>query len=119
MTSQLPAEHWHKMIGEPTHADAIFDRLVHNAYRIELKGESMRKLNAREVNDSKPSHSATTASLRSDGWPLCAGTGVQCEGFTPLGGYIAWKTHSVARCVPLPVPIHARGRSSAETGCET
>ena len=47
VTSQLPVEHWHKMIGEPTHADAILDRLVHNAYRIELKGESMRKLNAK------------------------------------------------------------------------
>ncbi len=46
ITSQLPVEHWHKIIGDPTYADAILDRLVHNAYRIELKGESMRKLNA-------------------------------------------------------------------------
>jgi DNA replication protein DnaC len=44
VTSQLPVEHWHKIIGDPTFADAILDRLVHNAYRIELKGESMRKL---------------------------------------------------------------------------
>ena len=44
ITSQLPVEHWHKIIGEPTLADAILDRLVHNAYRITLKGESMRKL---------------------------------------------------------------------------
>ncbi len=43
ITSQLPVEHWHKIIGDPTLADAILDRLVHNAYRIELKGESMRK----------------------------------------------------------------------------
>ena len=47
VTSQLPVEHWHKTIGEPTHADAILDRLVHNAYRIALRGESMRKLNAK------------------------------------------------------------------------
>jgi len=47
VTSQLPVEHWHKMIGEPTHADAILDRLVHNAYRIVLKGESMRKMKAK------------------------------------------------------------------------
>ena len=47
VTSQLPIEHWHKMIGEPTHADAILDRLVHNAYRIALEGESMRKMKAR------------------------------------------------------------------------
>ena len=46
VTSQLPVDHWHKMVGEPSHADAILDRLVHNAYRIALKGESMRKINA-------------------------------------------------------------------------
>jgi len=34
---------WHDMIGEPTIADAILDRIVHNAHRIELKGDSMRK----------------------------------------------------------------------------
>ena len=46
VTSQLPVDLWHKMIGEPTHADAILDRLVHNAYRITLKGESLRKITA-------------------------------------------------------------------------
>ena len=46
VTSQLPVDLWHKMIGEPTHADAILDRLVHNAYRITLKGESMRRIAA-------------------------------------------------------------------------
>jgi len=43
MTSQLPIEHWHKVVGDPTLADAILDRLVHDAYKINLKGESMRK----------------------------------------------------------------------------
>jgi DNA replication protein DnaC len=43
VTSQLPVEHWHEIIGNPTLADAILDRLIHNAYRINLKGESMRK----------------------------------------------------------------------------
>jgi DNA replication protein DnaC len=43
VTSQLAVEHWHEIIGEPTLADAILDRLVHNAYRIALSGESMRK----------------------------------------------------------------------------
>jgi len=41
--SQLPVSAWHDVIGEPTIADAILDRLIHNAYRIELKGESLRK----------------------------------------------------------------------------
>ena len=47
VTSQLPEEHWHEQIGDPTLADAILDRLVHAAYRIKLKGESMRKKKAR------------------------------------------------------------------------
>lgn len=43
VTSQLPLEKWHNSIGDPTMADAILDRLVHNAYKINLKGESMRR----------------------------------------------------------------------------
>lgn len=43
IASQLPVEAWHKMIGEQTIADAILDRLVHTAHRIDIKGESMRK----------------------------------------------------------------------------
>jgi DNA replication protein DnaC len=46
LTSQFPIAHWHKQIGDPTIADSILDRLVHNAYRIEIKGESMRKAKA-------------------------------------------------------------------------
>ena len=43
ITSQFPVNQWHEVIADPTVADAILDRLVHNSYRIELKGESMRK----------------------------------------------------------------------------
>jgi DNA replication protein len=43
VTSQFPISAWHDLIGDPTLADAILDRLVHNAYPIELKGDSMRK----------------------------------------------------------------------------
>jgi DNA replication protein DnaC len=43
ITSQVPVDHWYEIIGNPTIADAILDRLVHNAYRIELSGESLRK----------------------------------------------------------------------------
>jgi DNA replication protein DnaC len=43
LTSQLPIENWHEHIGDPTIADAILDRLIHNAHRINLKGGSMRK----------------------------------------------------------------------------
>lgn len=43
IASQIPTEHWHELIGDPTIADAILDRLVHNAYKVILEGESMRK----------------------------------------------------------------------------
>lgn len=46
ITSQLPVTKWHQTIGDATLADAILDRLVHNAYKIKLKGESMRKTNS-------------------------------------------------------------------------
>lgn len=43
VTSQLPVEHWHESVGDPTVADALLDRLLNNAHRLELKGESLRK----------------------------------------------------------------------------
>ena len=46
-TSQIPVDHWHEAIGEPTVAYAILDRLVHNAHRITLAGESLRKTRSR------------------------------------------------------------------------
>jgi DNA replication protein DnaC len=46
VTSQVPVEHWHQLIGDPTYADDILDRLVHNATRIDLTGESLRKKRA-------------------------------------------------------------------------
>jgi DNA replication protein DnaC len=43
LTSQLPVARWHEQIGDPTAADGILDRLVHNAHRIEMRCDSMRK----------------------------------------------------------------------------
>ena len=43
VTSQLPVSKWYDMIGDKTMADAIMDRIIHQAHRVELKGESMRK----------------------------------------------------------------------------
>jgi DNA replication protein DnaC len=59
ITAQLPVKHWHDTIGDPTLADAILDRLVHNAYTITLKGESMRKKQALNLTDAKPSGTKT------------------------------------------------------------
>jgi DNA replication protein DnaC len=48
LTSQLPVNKWHAQIGDPTVADGILDRLVHNAHQIEMRGESMRKTRGRK-----------------------------------------------------------------------
>ncbi len=53
-TSQLPVDKWHDLIGDPTLADAILDRLVHNAYKINLKGDSMRKRQAKLTSTTQP-----------------------------------------------------------------
>ena len=65
ITSQLPVEAWHEVIGEPTFADAILDRLVHNAYRLNLKGPSMRKNEAADAAavGAGASDAATTAKI--------------------------------------------------------
>ncbi len=49
VTSQLPVTAWHSAIGDPTYADAILDRLVHNAHRIELSGESLRRVRGKRA----------------------------------------------------------------------
>ena len=49
ITSQLPVDRWYDIIGIPTLADAVLDRVVHNAYRIELSGESLRKRHVPEL----------------------------------------------------------------------
>ena len=49
VTSQVPVDHWHEVIGDPTIADAVLDRLVHNAHRLLLKGESLRKRAAKAI----------------------------------------------------------------------
>lgn len=50
ITSQLPVDRWHDIIGDPTYADAILDRLSHNAHRIELSGESLRRGRGKQPN---------------------------------------------------------------------
>jgi DNA replication protein DnaC len=61
ITSQLPVATWHDVIGEPTLGDAILDRIVHNAYRLELDGPSMRKLKAGEAAEPPTPPVATIA----------------------------------------------------------
>jgi len=64
ITSKLPVDKWHDVIGEPTFADAILDRIVHNAYRLELDGPSMRKSVATEQAEPEiPSANEAAMSL--------------------------------------------------------
>ena len=49
LTSQIPIDKWHEIIGNPTYADAILDRLVHNAHRIDLAGDSLRRTRPRSA----------------------------------------------------------------------
>jgi DNA replication protein DnaC len=63
ITSQLPVATWHEVIGEPTLGDAILDRIVHNAYRLELDGPSMRKIKAAEAIEP-PAQPATAADAK-------------------------------------------------------
>jgi DNA replication protein DnaC len=51
VVAQLPVTEWHSRIPDPTLGDAILDRLIHTAYRLELKGESMRKLHSPFMTD--------------------------------------------------------------------
>jgi DNA replication protein DnaC len=61
ITSQLPTDTWHDVIGEPTFADAILDRIVHNAYRLALDGPSMRKIQVGEEETAAPVADTTSS----------------------------------------------------------
>jgi DNA replication protein DnaC len=62
ITSQLPTDMWHDVIGEPTFADAILDRIVHNAYRLALDGPSIRKVQAASADAVVPPDADMTSS---------------------------------------------------------
>ena len=53
ITSQIPVDRWHEIIGDPTLADAILDRIIHNAHRLKLRGDSLRK---NVATNSRPFH---------------------------------------------------------------
>ena len=61
ITSQLPVEAWHEVIGEPTFADAILDRIVHNAHRLALDGPSMRDPKTAKAQVADMANSAPAA----------------------------------------------------------
>src|SRR4030095_3087591 len=76
VTSQFPVDHWHDVIGDPTLADAILDRLLHNAYKITLRGDSMRKRHApvkTDVPATYPDHSRRRCGPRGSRWVAAFG----------------------------------------------
>ena len=75
VTSQLPVGHWHEALGEPTVADAILDRLVHGAYRLELEGDSMRRAQEPADGPAGPDRASLAADDRRDRPPQTAQDG--------------------------------------------
>jgi len=69
ITSQLPVEAWHEVIGEPTFADAILDRLVHNAYRLALDGPSMRDPKTVKDETAEPDADGAVSTTKTDQKP--------------------------------------------------
>lgn len=57
VTSQVPVKLWHDTLTDKTLADAILDRLIHNAHRLEMRGESLRKIRSTLVTENEPAHS--------------------------------------------------------------
>ena len=78
ITSQLPVATWHEVIGEPTLGDAILDRIVHNTYRLDLDGPSMREIKAGEPTE--PAAQSATANA-ADGKPSKGAGAPPCPGF--------------------------------------
>jgi hypothetical protein len=75
VAAQVPIDHWHEIIGDPTLADAILDRLVHSAHKIQLKGESMRKKYSTLTQErSKKLKSKSQRRFAPMKWPPCTGT---------------------------------------------
>ena len=64
ITSQLPVEAWHDVIGEPTLADAICDRLIHTAHVIKLHGPSMREVRAKAPRGDSAAPAAAAATTK-------------------------------------------------------
>jgi hypothetical protein len=84
VTSQLPVDQWHEAIANPTIADAILDRLVHNAHRLTLKGESMSKAAVKRAGlDTQPQRE-----------PINPPTGADCP---PLLGMVPAIVRNAAR----------------------
>ena len=80
ITSQLPVEQWHAYLEDPTLADAILDRLIHNSYRLALKGDSMRKQKTVVLNPKAHKRPLTNIQELNDSINVLPLLGPSCHG---------------------------------------
>ena len=87
ITSQLPTKNWHESLADPTLADAICDRLVHNAHVLSLRGPSLRKKKGmnQETNKNEKTDHPSVASLRLARFALR----IQSRRFAPIGAQVS------------------------------
>jgi hypothetical protein len=110
VTSQLPVGYWHEALGEPTIADAILDRLVHNAYRIELRGDSLRRRDPPPISPALLRQARTAAhdrAHRPTNWRLRhrrqpVSPGCQTTRSTTRGGDRQGMTRALGPAAPRP-----------------
>ena len=75
VAAQGPVDHWHEIVGDPTLADAILDRLIHSAHKLNLKGESIERNTPPLPRRSKRLKSKYQRRYAPTRWPPCPGTG--------------------------------------------
>jgi len=114
VTSQVPVEHWHEHIGNPTIADAVLDRLVHSAHRIDLKGESRRKLRAAKAKlDGTAVQEANFTRSRLTPLP---GWDHRNRRLASIGTGGWFRAESTAAIIGMRTQVAARRSASAKTG---
>ena len=93
ITSQLPLNTWHEVVGDPIFADAILDRLVHNAYRRELEGQSFRKKTAKTDDEPTQKLIPETSNLKTDRrrWPDVVGQAQTCRSAATSAAIRTWR----------------------------
>jgi hypothetical protein len=92
ITSQLPVNRWREIIGDPTYADAILDRLVHNTHRIQLAGGRMRRTRGKQNQKARPDTIAgdknpPASEARTRAASFCYGGGIIQESRAALSRY--------------------------------
>ena len=97
LTSQLPVARWHEQIGDPTAADGILDRLVHNAHRIDMRGDSMRKKRGPQPSTAISGRRPSVRFRESATAPAASTAYCLLYSGTSRGSHLRWQLHSLRR----------------------